>query len=107
MRAHPCGSANAPSGLPPALLQWPRPYRRGEGSIVGVRVGLTMLLTASALLSLVAAAVWLVGVFPEREAVGQTSRDSTITAPPPVFGAQDAQPLSLPVPRRRAGGRLR
>jgi len=74
---------------------------------VGVRVGLTMLLTASALLSLVAAAVWLVGVFPEREAVGQTSRDSTITAPPPVFGAQDAQPLSLPVPRRRAGGRLR
>ena len=49
---------------------------------MGVRVGLTILLAASALLSLVAAAAWLVGVFPEREAVGQTSRDPTITAPP-------------------------
>src|SRR5215213_6144171 len=82
MRAYPCRSANAPSGLPSALVQWPRPYRRGEGPIVGVRVGLTILLAASALLSLVAAAAWLVGVFPEREAVGQTSRDPTITAPP-------------------------
>ena len=49
---------------------------------MGVRVGLTILLAASALLSLVAATAWLVGVFPEREAVGQTSRDPTITAPP-------------------------
>jgi hypothetical protein len=49
---------------------------------VGVRVGLTSLLAASALLSLVAAAAWLVGVFPEQEAVGQTSREQTITAPP-------------------------
>jgi hypothetical protein len=49
---------------------------------VGVRGGLTMLLAASALFSLVAASVWLLGVFPEREAVGQTSRDPTITAPP-------------------------
>ena len=51
---------------------------------MGVRVGLTILLAASALLSLVAAAAWLVGVFPEREAVGQASRDPTITAPPSV-----------------------
>src|SRR5215208_5222597 len=51
MRAYPCRSANAPSGLPPALVQWPRPNRRGEGPIVGVRVGLTILLAASALLS--------------------------------------------------------
>jgi hypothetical protein len=51
---------------------------------VGVRVGLTILLAVSALLSLVAAAAWLIGVFPEREAVGQTSRDPTITAPSPV-----------------------
>jgi hypothetical protein len=49
---------------------------------VGVRVGLTILLAVSALLSLVAAAAWLIGVFPEREAVGQTSRDPAITAPP-------------------------
>src|SRR5215216_4881623 len=83
MRAHPCRSANAPSGLPPALVQWRRPYRRGERSIVSVRVGLTILLAASALLSLVAAAVWLLGVFPEREALGQTSRDQTISAAPP------------------------
>jgi hypothetical protein len=48
---------------------------------VGVRAGLTILLAASALLSLVVAA-WFVGVFPEREAVGQTPRDQTITAPP-------------------------
>jgi hypothetical protein len=75
-------TANAPSEPPPALLQWPRPYRQGEDSIVGIRVGLTILLAASALLSLVAAAAWLVGVFPEREAVGQTSREPTITASP-------------------------
>jgi hypothetical protein len=50
-------------------------------SIVGVRVGLTILLAASALLSLVATP-WLVGVFPEREAVGQTSREQTITTSP-------------------------
>jgi hypothetical protein len=49
---------------------------------VGVRVRLTIILAASALLSVVAAAVWLVGVFPEREAVGQTPREQTITAPP-------------------------
>jgi hypothetical protein len=49
---------------------------------VGVRVGLTILVAVSALLFLVAAAAWLIGVFPEREAVGQTSRDPTITAPP-------------------------
>jgi hypothetical protein len=48
---------------------------------VGVRVGLTILLAASALLSLVATAAWFIGVFAEREAVGQTSRDPTITAP--------------------------
>src|SRR5215217_4628820 len=52
------------------------------GPIVGVRVGLTMLFAVSALLSLGAAAVWLIGVFAEREAVGQTSRDQTIAAPP-------------------------
>jgi hypothetical protein len=52
------------------------------GSIVGVRVGLTIILAASALLSLVAAAAWFVGGFAEREAVGQTSRDQTIAAPP-------------------------
>src|SRR5215208_5140040 len=57
------------------------------GPIVGVRVGLTILLAASALLSLVAAAAWLIGVFPEREAVGQTSRDPSITAPPSVSPA--------------------
>jgi hypothetical protein len=51
---------------------------------VGVRVGLTILLAASALPSFVAAAVWLVGVFPEQQAVGQTPRDPTITAPPAV-----------------------
>jgi hypothetical protein len=50
---------------------------------VGVRGGLTILLLVSALFSLVAAAAWLIGVFPEREAVGQTSRDPTITASPP------------------------
>ena len=49
---------------------------------MGVRVGLTILLAVSALLSPVAAAAWLVGVFAEREAVGQTSREQTITAPP-------------------------
>ena len=49
---------------------------------MGVRVGLTILLAVSALLSLVAAAAWLVGVLPEREAVGQTSGEQTITAPP-------------------------
>src|SRR5688572_7224349 len=75
--AYPWHTANASSGLPPALVQLLRPYRRREGPIVGVRVGLTMLLAASALLSLVAAAVWFVGVFPEQEAVGQTSRDPT------------------------------
>src|SRR5215208_456321 len=52
------------------------------GSIVGMRVGLRILVAVSALLFLVAAAAWLIGVFPEREAVGQTSRDPTITAPP-------------------------
>ena len=51
---------------------------------MGVRVGLTILLAVSALLSLVAAAAWLIGALPEREAVGQTSRDPTITAPPSV-----------------------
>ena len=51
---------------------------------MGVRVGLTILLAASALLSLVATAAWLIGGFAEREAVGQTSRDPTITAPPSV-----------------------
>jgi hypothetical protein len=75
-------TANAPSEPPPALLQWPRPYRQGEGSIVGIRVGLTILLAASALLILVASTVWLLGVFAEQEAVGQTSSDQTITAPP-------------------------
>jgi hypothetical protein len=49
---------------------------------VGVRVGLTILLAVLAPLSLVAAAAWLIVVFPEREAVGQTSREQTITAPP-------------------------
>src|SRR5688572_21807392 len=75
--AYPWHTANAFSEPPPALVQWPRPYRQGEGPIVGVRVGLTILIAVSALLSLVAAAVWLVGVFPEQEAVGQTSRDQT------------------------------
>jgi hypothetical protein len=51
---------------------------------VGVRLGLTILLAVLALLSLVAAAAWLIGVFAEREAVGQTSREQTITAPPSV-----------------------
>ena len=50
--------------------------------MVGVRVGLTILVAVSALLFLVAAAAWLIGVFAEREAVGQTSREPTITAPP-------------------------
>jgi hypothetical protein len=54
------------------------------GPIVGVRVGLTILLAASALLSLVVTVVWFVGLFPEREAVGQTSSDQTITASPPA-----------------------
>jgi hypothetical protein len=49
---------------------------------VGVRVGLTILLAVLALLSLVAAAAWLMGVFAEREAVGQPSREPTISAPP-------------------------
>jgi hypothetical protein len=49
---------------------------------VGVRVGLTILVAVSAFLFLVAAAAWLIGVLPEREAVGQTSREPTITAPP-------------------------
>jgi hypothetical protein len=73
------------------------------GSIVGVRVGLTILLAASALLSLVAAAAWFVGVFPEREAVGQTSRDQTITAPPSespapetVSPAPSSSPAAVP-----------
>src|SRR5215216_293504 len=96
MRAHPRRSANAPSGLPPALVQWRRPYRRGERSIVSVRVGLTILLAASALLSLVAAAVWLLGVFPEREAVGKTSKDQTITAAPP--SASSAPKTASPSP---------
>src|SRR5688572_2868711 len=69
--AYPWHTANALSELPPALLQWPRPYRQGEEPIVGVRVGLTILLAVLAPLSLVAAAAWLIVVFPEREAVGQ------------------------------------
>jgi hypothetical protein len=74
---------------------------------VGVRLGLTILLAVLALLSLVAAAAWLIGVFAEREAVGQTSREQTITAPPSVSPEpKTAQPLSLLIPRRRAGGRL-
>ena len=62
---------------------------------MGVRVRLTILLALSALLSLVAAAAWLVGVFPEREAVGQTSRDPTITAPP---SASEAPKTPSPSP---------
>jgi Na+-transporting methylmalonyl-CoA/oxaloacetate decarboxylase gamma subunit len=74
---------------------------------VGVRLGLTILLAVLALLSLLAAAAWLIGVFAEREAVGQTSREQTITAPPSVSPEpKTAQPLSLLIPRRRAGGRL-
>jgi hypothetical protein len=66
---------------------------------VGVRVGLTILLATSALLSLVAAAVWLVGVFAEREAVGQTPRDPTITAPPSESPApKTASPSASPSP---------
>src|ERR671916_1122511 len=97
MRAYPCRSANAPSELPPALVLWPRPYRRGEGPIVGVRVGLTILLAASVLLSLVTAAVWLFGAFPERAAVGQTLRDPTIIAPPPRLRRPKRSP---PLPAR-------
>jgi hypothetical protein len=52
------------------------------GHIVGVRGGPTILLAVSALLSLVAAAAWFVGVFAEREAVGQTSKEQTTTATP-------------------------
>jgi hypothetical protein len=66
---------------------------------VGVRIGLTILLALSALLSLVAAAAWLVGVFPEREAVGQTSREQTITAPPspsPAPKTPSSSPSSSP-----------
>jgi hypothetical protein len=59
---------------------------------VGVRGGLTILLAVSALLSLVAAAAWLIGVFPEREAVGQTSRDPTITASPPSVSPEPKTP---------------
>ena len=62
---------------------------------MGVRVGLTILLAASALLSLVAAAAWLIGVFAEREAVGQTSREPTITAPP---SASEAPKTPSPSP---------
>jgi hypothetical protein len=69
---------------------------------VGVRVGLTMLLAASALLSLGAAAVWLVGVFPEQEAVGQTSRDQTITTPPSPSSAPKT-PSPSPSPSPAAG----
>ena len=59
---------------------------------MGVRGGLTILLAVSALLSLVAAAAWLIGVFPEREAVGQTSRDPTITASPPSVSPEPKTP---------------
>jgi hypothetical protein len=62
---------------------------------VGVRVGLTILLPLSALLTLVAAAAWLIDVFPEREAVGQTSREPTITAPP---SASEAPKTPSPLP---------
>jgi hypothetical protein len=70
---------------------------------VGVRVGLTILLAVSAPLSLVAAAAWLVGVFPEREAVGQTSREQTITAPPypsPAPKTANPSPSSSPAAGR-------
>src|ERR687897_1413974 len=66
------------------------------GAIVGVRVGLTILLAVSALLFLVAAAAWIVGVFPEQEAVGQTSRDPTITASPPSVSPEPKTPSPSP-----------
>jgi hypothetical protein len=78
---------------------------------VGVRVGLTILLAVSALLSLVAAAAWLVGVFPEREAVGQTAREQPITAPPspsPAPETASPSPSSSPaaVPEDVVGNAL-
>src|SRR5918995_1104489 len=100
--AYPWHTANAPWELPPALLQWPRPYRRREGPIVGVRVGLTILVAVSALTFLVAAAAWLIGVFPEREAVGQTSRDPTITTPPSE--SLEPKPPTPPPPSPPAAG---
>src|SRR5918994_5339301 len=49
------------------------------GAIVGVRVGLTILVAVSALTFLVAAAAWLIGVFPPGEAVGATAGEPTAT----------------------------
>ena len=70
---------------------------------MGVRVGLTILLAVSAPLSLVAAAAWLVGVFPEREAVGQTSREQTITASPPSVSPEPKTPSPSPSSSPAAG----
>jgi hypothetical protein len=78
---------------------------------VGVRGGLTILLSVSALLSLVATAAWLVGVFAEREAVGQTSREQTINASPspsPAPNTPSPSPSSSPaaVPKDVFGNAL-
>ena len=70
---------------------------------MGVRVGLTILLAVSALLSLLAAAAWLIGVFAEREAVGQTSRDPTITASPPSVSPEPKTPSPSPSSSPGAG----
>jgi hypothetical protein len=55
-----------------------------------------ILLAASVLCSLVAAAVWLLGAFPEREALGQTSREQTITASPPPASPAPKTPSPSP-----------
>ena len=70
---------------------------------MGVRVGLTILLAVSALLFLVAAAAWIVGVFPEREAVGQTPSDPTITASPPSVSPEPKTPSPSPSSSPAAG----
>jgi hypothetical protein len=70
---------------------------------VDVRVGLTILFLVSALFSLVAAVAWLIGVFPEREAVGQTSRDPTITASPPSVSPEPKTPSPSPSSSPAAG----
>ena len=70
---------------------------------MGVRVGLTILLAVSALLFLVAAAAWLIGVLPEREAVGQTPSDPTITASPPSVSPEPKTPSPSPSSSPAAG----
>jgi len=64
---------------------------------------LTILLAVSALLFLVSAAAWLIGVFAEREAVGQTSSDPTITSSPPSVSPEPKTPSPSPSSSPAAG----